>query len=683
MSSPKIKPQGRSFWGRISGFKKQSSIFRVLLRIGMLSYFLAAVLPSFALERTPPVNLQADHLHWIGNSVMGQGNAQLEYKDVQLKADEIVVNLDSLDLTAEEGVNLQIGNRSLKGEHLKYNLKTETGTIRNSRWKEGPLFYKAEKAHFSSEVIDLKKVDFTTCDLSLPHYKMRAGTARLYPDDKIIMKSVALYLGSLPIFWAPYLIQYLHKKNRVILPSPGYSDFSGWYVRTGYYFYSSARFQGRVHLDYREKKGWGEGVDLFYESKAGEGEIKTYYVNEADTKEERWTLRLRHRQSLSKSTNLKIRLDRLSDANFLDDYFDEEYETSYLDLEHRGSGYNVGVLVEPSVNPGFERGSIERLPQVRQNLESRRLGKSGLYLDQAAEVTNFRKEDKNVVRADSFLDLSYPFTAFKYLRLQPKLGYHLFRYWSTKDNKKEEGYRSIPYQEVNLLFKVAGKFGNYSHIMSPSLSYYRSSETKDDFWLPFSLGDYAKKTEDIHPLNLLKLDLRNDLYHRERKLISTRINLDYDLTKKEERFSSLEGKVYLTPSLPHLNYLSLYFLYDPYAKEYEEIESNLSLKGKIWNLTLGLRRYTDDRVTDFVMQGGIKLGKNQIAASIRYDLEGEKMRKEVYSFQRDLHCWAMRLFLENEYGADSEKEYWIMFYIKAFPHHWIKYHPEVEELEYR
>jgi hypothetical protein len=649
----------------------------------MLVGFLAAVVPSFALEKAPPVNLQADRLYWMGSSVIGQGKAQLEYKDIQLKADEIVVNLDDLDLTAGEEVSIQIGSRTMRGKDLRYNLKSEAGTIQSPRWKEGLLFYKAEKAHFSSEVVDMKGVDFTSCDYSLPHYKIRAGKAKVYPGDKIIMKGVALYLGTLPIFWTPYLIQYLHKKNRVILPSPGYSDFSGWYVQTGYYFYSSASFQGRLRLDYREKKGWGEGVDVFYESKAGEGEIKTYYVKEADTGEKRWTLRLRHRHSLSKSTHLKIRLDRLSDSSFLDDYFDEEYQTSYLYLGHRRSGYNVGVLLEPSVNPDFEPGFIERLPKISQNLEPQRLGKSGLYLGQAAEVTNFRKEDKNIVRADSFLDLSYPFTAFKYLRLQPKLGYHLFRYWYTKDHKKEEGYRSIPYQELALLFKIGGKFGNYDHILSPSLSYYHSSEIKNDFSLPFSLGDYTKKTEDIHPVNLLKLNLRNDLYHRERKLISARISLAYDLTKKKERFSPLEGKIYLTPPVPHLNYLHLYLLYHPYAKEYKKIESDLALKGKIWNLTLGLRKYTDDGVTDFITRGGIKFGKNQIAASLRYDLEREKIREEVYSFQRDLHCWGVRLFLKNNYGAELEKEYWVMFYIKAFPHHWVKYHPELEELEYR
>ncbi|GAG56405.1 unnamed protein product [marine sediment metagenome] len=153
----------------------------------------------------------------MGRSVTGQGNAELEYKDVQLKADEIVVNLDSLDLTAREEVDLQIRNRRLTGKDLTYNLRSETGTIQSIRWKEGVFFYKAEKAHFSSEVVDLKRVDFTTCDHSLPHYKMRAGTIKVYPGDKIIMKGVTLYLGSLPIFWTPYLIQYLHKEKSLFI----------------------------------------------------------------------------------------------------------------------------------------------------------------------------------------------------------------------------------------------------------------------------------------------------------------------------------------------------------------------------------------------------------------------------------------------------------------------------------
>jgi len=680
MSLLKIKRPGRFFWERNLSFKLERVILLWFSGIGICFSFM--IFPFFALGKVPGISLQADYLYWDQNPpfIRGKGKVNLEYKDIQIKADNVKINLDTSELLAWEKVSFKLKTRKVEGKNLRYNLEKEEGKIQYVRGKEGLFFYEAEEAYFSSEIIELRKAYFTSCDLSLPHYKIRAEKISIRLNDEIVMNNVTFCLGDIPIFWLPFFVQYLREENRFILPSFSYGDFAGWSIQTGYYFYASPFFQAKLHLDYREKKGWAEGVDISYHLKESKGKLNTYFIKEKDTQKERWMARLEHQQTLSQSTYLKLRLDRLSDKGFLKEYFAQEYQTAYLYIGHRGANYSASILAQPIVNPAFEAGFIERLPQFKLNFDPQRVGESYLYKEESVEITNFKKEDKNIVRADGFLDISLPWTNFKYFKLRPRAGYHLFHYWYEREGEKLNSYRSIPYQELNLFSEVTAKSKNYTHIGRLSLNYYHSSEVKDDFKLPFSLGDYSKETYKIHPESLITFNLRNYLYSGKTRLLSGEIKTNCDLTKEKEKFSLLEAKFRLTPRVPYLEYLDIYSLYNPYAKEYKEIKSGLGLKGNQWNLKLEVKRYPSQNLTDVVTQGGFSLGKKwRISGYIRYDWEKKNMEEEAYSLWRDLHCWAVRLFLKNK----PEREYWVALYIKAFPKHWIKYYPERELLEYQ
>ncbi|TKJ46745.1 hypothetical protein CEE34_07335 [Candidatus Aerophobetes bacterium Ae_b3a] len=678
MSLPKTRKQGRFFWEKNSNFKIGKVI--LLLFFAMAISFLFMVFPSFSSERTFQVNLQADYISWSEDLsiVIGKGKVKLEYKDVQIETENVRIDLHTSELLAWDKVSFKLKTRRVEGENLRYNLEKEEGTIQHPSGKEGLFFYRAEEAFFSSEIIELRKAYFTSCELSLPHYKIRAGRISIRLDDEIVMSNVTFSLGDIPVFWLPFFVQYLREENRFILPSLSYNDFAGWSIQTGYYFYASPSFQAKLHLDYREEKGWAEGIDISYRFKGAKGKLNTYFIKEKDTQEERWLASLEHQQSFSDSTSLKLRLNRLSDKDFLKDYFAREYQTAYLYLAHRGPGYNASILAQPAVNPVFERGSVERLPQFKLNFDYQRINESYFYNAEAIEITNFKKDDKSILRADGFLDISSPWTDFGYFKLRPRIGYHHFNYWYEREGEKLSGYRSIPYQELNLFSEITVKSENYTHIGRLSLDYYHSSEVKDDFELPFSLGDYRKVTNAIHPENLIKLNLKNYLYSGKLRLLSGEVKANYDLTK--EKFSPVEVKFHLTPPLPYTEYLDLHFVYDPYRKEYKEIKSSLGLKGNQWNLRVGMKRYPQEDLTDVTAQGGFSVGEKwRVSAYLRYDWEKKNTEEEVYSLWRDLHCWTLRLFLKNK----PEKEYWIALHIKAFPKHWIKYHPDRELLEYQ
>ncbi|MEA1965163.1 MAG: putative LPS assembly protein LptD, partial [Candidatus Aerophobetes bacterium] len=305
--------------------------------IGAIIFFITAS-SSSAFK----IKFQANHLYWIQNPPFLEMSeeAKLIYKNTEIKADNIKLDLENFNLVAEGKVDLQIGKDGMRGEKLEYNLKKEEGVIFHPKGREESVFYKAKKARISPELIELLDASLTTCNLSPPHYQIKADKIKLYIGEEIVAEKVTFYVGEVPLFWIPVFVRNFKKENKLIFPSIGYSDFAGWYIRSGYYFYTSPEFQGTFHLDYREKKGWAEGLDISYGLRGGGGEIRTYFTKEKDSREERWRLKLRHQQSFSKSTSLKISLDRVSDKDFLENYFpeeekDNEIPSSFISLNYK------------------------------------------------------------------------------------------------------------------------------------------------------------------------------------------------------------------------------------------------------------------------------------------------------------------------------------------------------------
>ena len=678
MNSPEIRRPGRYFWGKISSCKVAGKVFSPLSP-GIMLIILFLALPCFAFSEVPRLNLQANHLRWVKSpaSLIGWGKAVLEYKDMQIKAENIELNLESLDVVAEGSVNLKMKMRQVKASRLEYNLGSEEGVIFSPEGSEGPLFYRAEKVYLYPELVELKDASFTTCDLSLyPHYNVKARQVKIYLEEEIIMRNVTFYLGKIPLYWTPFVIRHFKEENRILLPRIGYSQFAGWYLKTGYYLYASSDFQTTFHLDYMQKRGWADGLDVSYRLKNGRGSMQSYRVREKDTTQLRWRVKLAHYQALSKSTSLRLRLDRLSDEEFSEDYLGENYGTSFIALDKRGSTYSARFVVEGKLNP-FPEGFVKRLPHISLYLLPRRIGGTALYLQQAGEVTNFRREKEQFLRADAASDLSYPFTAFRYFKVRPRLGYHFFSYQWGDDRKM----RGIPYQELGLSTSLETRLGDLTYKFRPILNYYHSSRGEDNEGYPSWVREIIEKKENQYPQDLIKIKLENSLYHE--KYGGAKGNISFQYYPKEEKFSPLEGRFRFTPRLPHLSYIDLYLLYHPYQEEYKVIKGGVGLKNKNWNLSLGATKDIEEGRFDFVAQGKVTLGdKWRFSGYYRYDLENEEIREEKYSLWRDLHCLATQLSVK----IYPEREYWVMFYIKAFPEAWIKFFtesfPRIGEIEY-
>ncbi|HQW25963.1 MAG TPA: putative LPS assembly protein LptD, partial [Saprospiraceae bacterium] len=152
------------------------------------------------------------------------GDAYVRYKDLSLKADYIVVDLDSSIATAEglldsvgklAGIpEFKMGEESFTAEKMRYNFVKRKGIIYNALTKEGDLTIHGEKTKFvagglvdgpDDDILYGSRALITTCDHPEPHFGIRASKVKTIPDKLAVIGSSNMELFGVPTpIWLPF-----------------------------------------------------------------------------------------------------------------------------------------------------------------------------------------------------------------------------------------------------------------------------------------------------------------------------------------------------------------------------------------------------------------------------------------------------------------------------------------------
>lgn len=616
-------------------------------------FFLLFFLP-FSLQ-AEKLELEAETLYFSlqGGSLWGKGKVNISYPGVKAQGDEFSLHLPTREGKIWGEVEFQMGERKVKARRAEFNLKEKKATFSFVEGEEESLIYRARKAKFSPQRLELKEAEFTTCDLPSPHYLIEAKEVEVFLGDFLVVKNATLRIGKIPLFWTPLFIRYFHRENRPMFPRIGYSDNFGWWVKSGYYFYASSSLSGTLRVDWREKKGWAKGIDFSRETKKGKGEWSFYWLKEKDTHQRRWRIRGKEKFPLPGGFKFKMRLHRLSEEKFWEEYFYQEYKKerkilpSYLSLEKSFPSFHLRLLSLPKLNSFDE--VEERLPSLKGELFPTPLSPTPLYLRGGFEWVRFR--EKNVNREDLEGEIILPLS-FSWLSFLPRVGYQRFEY--QKDG--ESFYRWIGYGGVSLSFRLLGKGKKFSHLLIPTIDYTNSWGEESSF--PFSLED-EKEEEILHPRGLLRVRLSNYLFRKEEKM---RFELKGGYSFPAQNLLPVEGKGRISFS-PPLKSISFYGLYEPEEKKIKISKISFNSGEKNWGLALSFRHYEEEKFSDLLLQGKIKFPRWGFSSRLRYDLKKKAPVEERYSLSRNLHCWGVRF----EWEREPTPQYWINFYLLAFP----------------
>ncbi|MGB9590513.1 MAG: LPS-assembly protein LptD, partial [Candidatus Hydrothermia bacterium] len=278
------------------------------------------------------VNFLGKHLHYDARAkiVYLADSSWIQTGDVTLTADTVILWQEPQIVHSHGNFTLVTGRNIIRGDSLKYSIKTDRGMAFNSRafidkgWVRGKKIYKMSKTELC-----LQAGDFTTCENEKPHYVFVAYRMRVLRDDIAVVWPLVFRIGDIPVAAAPFWF-FPIKRDRssgFLSPKVGYHSQDGKYFRNvAYYWVINNYLDLTVGTDLLEKRGPRVFTNLVYNRyKSFGGNMLFTYANDIADSTYRWSLDGVHSQTLA-GFDIGAQASFLSDVNYRQDYSEDKTE---------------------------------------------------------------------------------------------------------------------------------------------------------------------------------------------------------------------------------------------------------------------------------------------------------------------------------------------------------------------
>lgn len=670
---------------------------------------------------------------FVSNLARGTNGVFIQYGATVLMADSASVNSTTGEAVADGHVRIEQGDMIWVGEHIRYNFKTRQMSSEEFRTGMPPVFAGGEAlaGDLSNKVYTAQHIFVTTDDVSEPAVRVRASKVRIIPGKSIEMWNAVLFLGDVPSFYFPYYKRNLgpHSNNLNFLA--GYRTAYGAFLYNTYDWYLNNAVDGKLHLDYRTKRGVGLGPDVdLHLGRWGEANLKYYYLHdyEPDTgtnglpnfgpvPENRQRFYFGYQATPFTNFNAKALINYESDAYVLHDFFGSAYRdnpqpNTFVELNKYWDNWSLDAESTPRLNDFFNQ--VERLPDVRLTGFRQEIFDTPLYYESESSMGYFRRffADTNgpvpaaysAARADTFHQILLPWMFFGWLNVTPHVGGR-FTYYSDDTGPggvNSEHYRKVFNTGVNVSFKAsqlwAGATNSWlavdglRHIFEPSMDYVfvpRPSTTLTHLpqfdsdvpslqILPIDFPDY-NNIDSIDSENVMRFGLRNTLQTKRdgeiQNLLDWNLLLDWRLNPNagQRTFNDLYSALSFRPR----TWITLdsQLRYDINGNQLNMAFHQLTLTpNNRWSWGLGHW---------YLRNGFIDAGDNLMTSTIFYrindnwglrtthyfNIQQGRLQEQLYTLYRDLRSWtgALTFRVTDNHTGPTDYTVAFTFSLKAHP----------------
>ncbi|MDP2912838.1 MAG: LptA/OstA family protein [Candidatus Omnitrophota bacterium] len=713
-------------------FSFQLSTFSLAL---LLSSAAHASLNPFSKEAgaSEPIIVDGDRVEYFQaqKKAVGTGNVSLKYKDIVLTSDKITVYLDTREAIAEGSVKITQKGSYFTGERINYNFDTRKSAVIDGYVASNPFYGSAKDVErpAGKDMYKLKRGYITTCDLEEPHYRVQARHVEIYPQEKIVARNILVFIGDCPVLYLPYYVQSLDENKTHITMTSGEKDAWGYYVLTATRLHFSDNNRADMLLDYRARRGIGVGLNDYYRTKEiGMGAAKFYYTHDnADyfyyyyerpgDMRPRYRWQWRHKWVMPPETGTVAvtEFNRLSDLDFIKDYFYNEYEElgdnpdNYVSVITAKSSYSMTLLARKRFGKFYD--VIERLPEYTIEVPQYNIIKdkpvyysgsaSAVYLNHAFNNSNTAtiqgQKDLNVARINTYNRLSYAAKLFKALNLTPYAGvrntYYSRNKWGDTNQIRTVFDSGVDgsikfYRLFDIQSDIMGlDINKLRHIITPTASYYHThqptiaSENLNQFDGIDSIGtanganfalENRLQTKRFVNGAFTSVDLATFIASTPYSFVLKKKSLAYK--NHTAKFQSVDLQLELLP----YSWLSAVSKMSVNTKNYAVRTETTDLAATFGeNLSLGIgHRY--EKADQFNKNNWLNAQvvykineKWKVQAYEMFNVD-KSVEEQQYTVYRDLHCWQAEFTIRTR-KHPRELGFWLVFTMKAFPDYPIGY----------
>lgn len=700
------------------------------------------------LSRFIPGTIKGDlYFDKADNTVTGTNGVYVKYQKgaqaVTLTADTATLNLKTCDVDAEGNVRIESDDMLWVGEHIHYNFKTHQMRTGQFRTGKTPVFAGGTDltADVSNQVYTAQNAFVTTDDLSDPAYQVRASRIQIIPGKSVEMWNAVAYADGVPVFYFPYYHRNLGPRANNFLATPGYNSRFGGYLLGTYRWYLGDALDGKIHLDYRAKRGVGVGPDVNGQlGQWGDFTLKYYYTHDErpDTStnsfpqygnipENRQRFQLGWQATPVTNLNLKALVNYQSDPLLLHDFYPGEYSrnpqpNTFIEANKYWDNWSLDALTTPRINSFFDQ--VERLPDVKLTGYRQQVFDTPVYYDSESSAGWYRQfltttnglyqEDNghyasSAARADTYHQLTLPWTFFNWLNVTPRVGGRLTYYSSqnfTNGQPNDDTFRGVFNTGVGASFKASRlwtgatnsllQINGLRHIIEPSVNYVYvpdpstppsqlpqfDAEQPSLMLLPLTFPDY-NDIDSIDTQNVIRFGLRNTLQTKRDgildNLLSWNLLLDWRLDPKagQHNFNDLYSALAFRPR-------SWLTLESQTRNDLNDGKLNMAFEqltfapNDRWSWGLGywyLRggqwgnsTWTENNlVTSTIF---VRLGDNWgVRMTDHFNLVTSRLQEQFYTLYRDLRSWtsALTFRVTNDEGSPANFTVAFTLSLKAAP----------------
>ncbi len=358
-------------------------------------------------------------------------------------------------------VTITYGNQTVHAAQVYYDFTTNRAIMLHAVLNtvdvktRSPLYLRAEKIlQLAQNQFAARSVQLSTDAFHTPHYYIGAsamtlrslsgpaGAAPGAPRRRVwayTARNTTVNFMGLPVFYWPYLAGTTTQPSTPLRKiSVGYSGIYGASVRTVWDPFELTgltrpkKLRAGLTFDYFSRRGVGVGLDGRYHQPAAIGDWHSFFIYDHGTDNlganrdnlpllthDRGWVSVRHMQRLSREWTLAVEGSYISDPNFLEQYFWNQYATApqqqtsvYLEQQHDTEAFTVlgqWNLNNFVANADLEDNefSVQRYPEVHyRRIGDKLLGLFTWYSDNSSGLINDRfSEQTPAVRG---LQLNFP-----------------------------------------------------------------------------------------------------------------------------------------------------------------------------------------------------------------------------------------------------------------------------------
>ncbi|MEM1202383.1 MAG: LPS assembly protein LptD [Acidobacteriota bacterium] len=408
--------------------------------------------------------------------VVAGGGVKILYRDLELSADRVRLDIPTNRVTAEGNVVLDEGPQRMTGSRLEYDLDNRTGRVTQATAFVDPeIYFSGDEIVKTGDVTyTVEDGVFTSCAGDVPAWSIALSSADITLEDYARIRNARMKFKRAPVFYLPYIVwpATTERKSGFLIPKPGYSDRRGLYLNLAYYKTLGRSADATIFTDLSTENYFGVGAELRYRPSAQTtGKIETYFLSDPDdifvelnqndqpvrfdpnleSGDDRWKFRYFHEtKDLWGGWRGVVNLQLYSDFDYLKDIERSvERQTrsvlgsnAFLSRNIGQHSFNVMVDQLERIQSNQGTATLRQLPELEYRLRPIQLGDTPMYFSMQSSAHYFSAdfedpplEDGTVEtttleygRVDFAPSLSIPLGNLPWLNVKATLGGRVTHY---------------------------------------------------------------------------------------------------------------------------------------------------------------------------------------------------------------------------------------------------------------